>query len=286
LRASHYITLAVAIILIALFYWGGNTIPPAKSTVADKQQHAAGEMAQGPNTMKPASLDSIIAGSTAQLPKTAADSVKTIENELSAIRDSSRMAVVFLRLSEIWRRNNQLFAAAYYRAKAAKLENSVKSLTFAGQFFLQLMEREQNPSMRMWESAEAISCLERALKLEPNNEDITLALATGYIEGGGEPMKGVQMLLAITREKPDDIPANLLLGRMSIKSGQFDKAIGRYETVLKQEPENREALYFLAQAYEGKGNKQKAIELLEKVKGVVNNPDFSREIDEHVKSLK
>jgi cytochrome c-type biogenesis protein CcmH/NrfG len=196
------------------------------------------------------------------------------------------MAAVFIRLSDLWKRNSMYRPAAFYRAKAAKLENSGKSLTFAGQFFLQLMETEQNPSIRMWEAAEAISCLERALTLEPNNEEIKLALATGYIEGVGETMKGVQMLLAITREKPDDIPANLMLGRMSIQSGQFDKAIARYETILKQEPENREALYFLAQAYEGKGNKQKAIELLEKVKGVVNNPDFSREIDQHIKSLK
>jgi cytochrome c-type biogenesis protein CcmH/NrfG len=79
-----------------------------------------------------------------------------------------------------------------------------------------------------------------------------------YIEGTGEPMKGVQMLRAITREKPDDVPANMLLGRMSIQSGQFDKAIGRFETVLKKEPENKEALYFMAQAYEGKGDKKES----------------------------
>ena len=249
-------------------------------------QPTAGAMTQGPNTMKPASFDSIFTASRRQLPKTAVDTVNTIENELTAIRDSSRMASVFIRLSGVWERGNMLPVAAYYKAKSAKLENSEKKLTFAGQNFLQLMENESSPSVQMWEATEAVGCLEQSLKINPDNEDTKLALATGYIEGTGEPMRGVQILLAITREKPDDVAANMLLGRMSIQSAQFDKAIGRFETILKKEPENKEALYFMAQAYEGKGDKHKAIEMLEKCKQVVDNPEFSKEIDKHINSLK
>ena len=285
MQAAHYITLTAGTALIALLYWGGNTVPPPKKAVAAMQQPGAAA-AQGPNTMKPASFDSILTASRRQLPKTAADTVTTIENELAATREPSRMAAVFLRLSGVWERNNLLPVAAYYNGRAAKLENSQKKLTFAGQLFLQLMEHENARSMQLWEAAEAISVLERSLKLDPNNEDTKLALATGYIEGSNTPMQGVQMLLAITREKPDDVPANMLLGRMSIQSGQFDKAVGRFENVLKHEPENKEALYFLAQAYEGKGDKKKAIELLEQCKRVVNNPEFSKDIDQQINSLK
>ena len=284
MRVTHYITLAIAIALIALLYWGGNTVPPAKKPGAETQPMAGA--AQGPNTMKPASFDSIVTASRKQLPKTAADTVMTIENELTAMHDSSRMASVFIRLSAVWERNKIMPVAVYYNAKAAKLENSEKKLTFAGQNFLQLMENESSPSVQVWEAREAVSCLEQSLKINPDNEDTKLALATGYIEGTGEPMKGVQILLAITREKPDDVPANMLLGRMSIQSGQFDKAVGRFETVLKQEPDNKEALFFLAQAYEGKGDKPKAIEMLEKCKKIVNNPEFSKEIDKRINSLK
>lgn len=287
MRVTHYITLATAIILIVLLYWGGNTVPPLKKPVAEMQRpNSGGAVAQGPNTMKPASFDSIMTASRAQLPKTVADTVMTIENGLTAMRDSSRMAVVFTKLSKIWERNKQLQVAAYYAAKAAKLENSEKKLTFAGQFFLQLMENEGSPSVQAWDAGEAVSCLEQSLKINPDNEETKLALATGYIEGSGEPMRGVQILLAITNEKPGDIPANLLLGKMSVQSGQFDKAIGRFETVLKQDPENREALFFLAQAYEGKGDKKKAIEVLEKCKKIVNDPGFSNEIDQRINSLK
>jgi tetratricopeptide (TPR) repeat protein len=287
LRVTHYITIAASIALIALLYWEANTIPPLKKPVAEMQRPSSGgQVAPDPNTMKAASYESVFAASKQQLSKVAADSVKAIENELTAMRDSSRMAVVFTRLSGIWARNNQLPMAAYYKARAAKLENSEKSLTFAGQFFLQLMETENSPAVQKWEAMEAAACLEQSLKIDPNSEDAKLALATSYIEGTGEPMKGVQILLAITREKPDDVPANMLLGRMSIQSGQFDKAVGRFETVLKKEPANTEAMYFEAQAYEGKGDKQKAIELLEKCKRIVNKPEFSRDIDQHINLLK
>ena len=285
MRAAHYITLAIAIALIALLYWGGNTVPPAKKPGAGAPP-MAGAMTQGPNTMKAASFDSIEAVSRKQLPKTAVDTVTTIGNELTAMRDSSRMASVFIRLSGVWERNKVMSVATYYYGKAAKLENSEKKLTFAGQNFLQLMENESSPSVQMWEAREAVTCLEQSLKIAPDNEDTKLALATGYIEGTGEPMRGVQILLAITQQKPDDIPANMLLGRMSIQSAQFDKAVARFETVLKKEPENKEAMFFLAQAYEGKGDKHKAIELLEKCKKIVNNPEFSKEIDQKINLLK
>lgn len=243
-------------------------------------------MAAGPGTVKSASFDSILTASRRRLPKAAADSVNAMENQLAAMRDSVRMAVVFEKIAGVWERNTFAHVGAWYRAKAAKLENSEKKLTFAGQNFLGLMESEQSPSVHAWDAAEAIGCLEQSLKINPDNEDTKLALAAGYIQGTGEPMRGVQILLAIVKEKPNDIPANMLLGRMAIESAQWDKAVIRFETILKLEPENKEALYFAAKAYEGKGDKRKAIELLEKCKKLMNNKEFSNDIDQEINSLK
>ena len=285
MKAAHYITLASAVTLIALLYWGGNTIPPAKKPGAEKRPNA-GQMTQGPNTMKAASFDSLMTASFKQLSKTAADSVKAIENELTAMHDSSRMAAVFSRLAGVWGRNKQLAIANYFSAKEAKLEKSGKKLTFAGQYFLELMQNEHSPSVQMWEALEAASCLELSQTIDPADEDTKLALASAYIEGTGEPMRGVQILRDITAKKPDDVPANMMLGRMSIQSGQFDKAVKRFETILKIDPQNKEAVYFMAQAYEGLGDKKKAIEMLEKCKVIVNDPQFSKEIDNKISTLK
>ena len=236
--------------------------------------------------VRPISFDSVLAASFRQLPAHAQEEIQQIEKQTGAMSDSSQMAPVFTTLAKTWQQHKQFPVAAYYYAKAAKLENSEKKLNFAGQFFLDILHDAGSAEMQMWEAEEAVACFQRSLELNPDNDTAKMALAAGYIEGTGETMKGVQLLLGIVREKPGNIAANLMLGRMSIQSGQYDKAIQRYETVLQQEPENTEALYFLAEAWKGKGNKQKAIELLEKCKKIVNKPEFSRDIDEYINSFK
>lgn len=285
MKAIHYSFIAASLIVVAILYWGGNTIPPAKKPDTKSAITSQGGP-QGTNTVKAASLDSILADAKMRLPKNFADSVKTIENDISASSQNGRLAVLYSTLSGVYERTGNIPVAAYYLGKSGKLDNSGKTLTFAGQLFLQLMQDERSVAMHAWEAEEAVSNLEAAQTIQPDSESTKLALATAYIEGTGEPMRGVQILRDITSKKPDDIPANMLLGRMSIQSGQNDKAVMRFETILKVEPNNTEAIYFLAEAYEGLGNKQKAIELLNKCKELVNKPEFSKEIDQHINSLK
>lgn len=282
MKAAHYITIGTAVLLAALLYWMGSNPPPKKA--ANEQRPTTG-MAQGANNLKPASADSLITAIGMHLSKTDADSVKTMENELSTSQDNSRLVAVFNSLAIIYQRNKHPAIAVYYKAKAAKLENSAKKLTFAAQLFLELMQSEHDASVQIWEANEAVECLERSLKIDSTYEDTRLALATAYIEGTGEPMKGVMILRDITTKNPDDIPANMLLGRMSIQSGQFDKAVKRFETVLKVDKNNTEAMYFIAQAFEGTGDKKKAREYLVKCRDIVNKPEFSKEINEKINSL-
>jgi tetratricopeptide (TPR) repeat protein len=281
------LSLVVAVALIAFLYLAGNTVPPAKKPLADSQRpNSGGAVSPGAGAVTAISFDTLLAQSRARLSVIATDSLKNIEKEIAATRDSSRMAVLFTQLAKVWENSKQMQASAYFYSRAAKLENSEKKLTFAGQLFLRLMEDENSPTIQMADAVEAAKCLEQSLVLNPGSEDAKLSLATAYIEGTGEPMRGVQILLGIIREKPEDISANMLLGRMSVQSGQFDKAIGRFETVLKNNPQNKEAMFFMAQAFEGKGDKKKAIEMLEKCKKLVNDPQFSSEIDQKINSLK
>lgn len=284
MRAVHYIVIGIAIVVIALLYWGGNTVPPKKEEKSQPPMAAAGGMMPGAES--PASFDSILSAARHMLSAKATDTVAAFEKEIRGLSDSAKMVEPLLKLSKVWERNKQYAPTVYYRAQAAKLENSEKSLTFAAQLFLELLEHEGDRSMQLWEANEAISCLERSLAIDSGSQEAKIAMASAYIQGTSQPMRGVQMLLGMVRENPKDIPANMMLGRMSIRSGQFEKAIKRFETVLEQEAENKEALYFLAQAYEGTGNNKKAIELLEECKRIVNNPEFSRDIDQHINSLK
>jgi lipopolysaccharide biosynthesis regulator YciM len=283
LRPVHYLTIVIAIGLIVGLYYGMNTVPSKKDS-ANSTMAGAGSMQHA--MAAPASFDSLQDAARKELPQHAKEEIKTIENQIAAIRDSSSMAASFSSLAKAWQEHKQLQVAAYYHAKAAKLENSPKKLNFAGQLFLELMSHATSESIHVWDADQAIACFQRSLELEPGNDTTKIALASTLIEGKGETMEGVQMLLAITRENPDNVPANITLGRLAIQSGQFDKAIGRFETILKQEPKNTEAMYFLAESYKGKGEKDKAVQLFEECKKLVNNPEFSREIDQYITTFK
>lgn len=239
---------------------------------------------QTPHVTRPASFDSILSAARQHLPAHATEEIKAIENKLAAISDSSHMAVVFDTLARVWQQHKQPDVAAYYYLTAAKLDNSEKKLTFAAQLFLDQARKATSEATQAWMGQMAIEGFNRALQINPNNDTAKVSLAECYI-GTGETMQGVMMLRDITEKNPDNVPANLILGQQGIVSGQFDKAIGRFERVLKAEPRNVEALLGMAEAYKSKGDKQKAIELLERSKQVMNNPEFSKDIDQYIKSF-
>ena len=221
----------------------------------------------------------------ATLPGHAMEELATLEEKAGQSSDIEK-ADMYNDMGQLWLQHRNMTAAAYYFTEKANLENSEKSLNFAGRFNLDLMHSAGSPAVQGWAAQNAISCFEQSLKLNPNSDTVKMALASCYIDGTSQPMQGIQLLLGIVKEQPDNIPANLMLGQLSIRSGQMDKAKERFEKVVNLEPENTEALYFLAEVYRSKGNKEKAIELLERCKKIINKPEFDKEIDNYIKSFK
>ncbi len=79
------------------------------------------------------------------------------------------------------------------------------------------------------------------------------------------PMAGIQELLGIVKEDSTQVDAQYYLGLFSVQTGQFEKAVNRFEKVitfagLKKYPDVR---YQLAVCLEEVGNKEASIEQLE-----------------------
>ena len=63
---------------------------------------------------------------------------------------------------------------AYYLSRAAKLEKSEKILTFAAQLILDNLRGEADEAKLNWKSELAISLFEKALELNPGNDDLRI----------------------------------------------------------------------------------------------------------------
>ena len=217
-------------------------------------------------------------------------------NFLSQIEDSTASSTnkisAYNSLAAFWKDSIHLFEPfAYYTEAASKLDNSEKSLTFAAQIFLEGLRGEDDLAKVEWESGEAISLYEKALTLNPENDDLKIELASCYIYGKGrsgdpqETMKGIQQLLSVVRKDSTNMKAQMVLGVGGYVSGQYDKAITRLKKVVTAQPDNFEATAFLADTYAAQGNKEEAIKWYNVSKRLSNNPDYNNEVDKRIKTL-
>jgi cytochrome c-type biogenesis protein CcmH/NrfG len=76
-------------------------------------------------------------------------------------------------------------------------------------------------------------------------------------------MKGIMLLREVVAADPKHEMAQYNLGMLSVKSGQLDKAIERFNTVLEINPERTEVNFFLGQVYLQQGDTTKAIQSYE-----------------------
>ena len=132
---------------------------------------------------------------------------------------------------------------------------------------------------------QAVECFKNVLSRDSVNIDARVGLGVCYVEGTAEPMKGITLLKGVVEQDPGNINAQLNLGFFSIKSGQYDKAIERFNKVLQIKPGYIEAYLFLADAYEKTENKAKAIESLEKYVSLSKDDSNKQEIQNYIHQL-
>src|SRR5690606_30456441 len=130
----------------------------------------------------------------------------------------------------------------------------------------------------------AADAYQKALDLQSNSLEAKTGLGTAYVNGASNPMQGIELLLEVVKEEPDNIKANLNLGLFSVRSGQYDKAVERFKTVIAKQP-SPEAWFYLASSYEHLGMKPEAISAFEKSKELAAEPALSKFVDQKIQEL-
>ena len=154
------------------------------------------------------------------------------------------------------------------------------------------LRNESDLAKRGWKAEQAIELFDKAIVLNPSNESLKVGKGSCYVFGKGmagdaqETMKGIQELLQVVRKDSSNMEAQLVLGIGGVISTQYDKAVDRLNIVVSNQPDNAEAISWLADAYAGKGDKQNALKWYQISKRLVNNPHYSKEVDERIKQLK
>ena len=284
MKKQQLILSSAGIILLALLMIFGKTVEKKeKSPTAVTKQNSQPVFDIGKHETE--ARQKLTPGQSAYIAK--------LENSVSRGDVKDQQFKAYNQLANFWKdsvHNHELYV--FYVSKAAKLVNSEKNLTFAARQILDDLRNEQNLAIRSWKAEEAINLFEKAIEQNPAKDSLKVELASCYIFGKGmagnaeETMKGIQQLLQIVKKDSSNMEAQLALGIGGVISTQYDKAVSRLEMVVKNEPTNLEALSWLADAYAAKGDKPNALKYYEITKRLVDNPVYTKEVDERIKLLK
>lgn len=281
---KQQIFLAVGgVCLLAILFIFGKTVV--------KKEPVAG-MPTNPAVPKFA-VTTLINAAKQKLPLYQVDYLDKIENGVSRGDVKEQQIKNFDALASFWEDSvHEHDLHLFYISESAKLVNSEKNLTFAAQLMLASLRNESDLAKRGWKAEQAIELFDKAIVLNPSNESLKVGKGSCYVFGKGmagdaqETMKGIQELLQVVRKDSTNMEAQLVLGIGGVISTQYDKAVDRLNIVVSNQPDNAEAISWLADAYAGKGDKQNALKWYQISKRLVNNPHYSKEVDERIKQLK
>ncbi|AEV33954.1 hypothetical protein Oweho_2999 [Owenweeksia hongkongensis DSM 17368] len=97
------------------------------------------------------------------------------------------------------------------------------------------------------------------------------------------PMQGILKIREVAEKYPGNVKANFTLGMLSMQTGQYAKAVGRFETVIEQQPENADAWYLLTKSQLNIGDTINAKQSFEKTLTLVNEEtgnEYKKELPE------
>jgi tetratricopeptide (TPR) repeat protein len=156
-------------------------------------------------------------------------------------------------------------AAWYFEKKAVRFPSEVNYLAAAYRYYDAFKIAGDN-TLKTQLVNKAISTYKKVLEFNPSNLNAKTDLGVCYAEGTDEPMKGILLLREVVKQDPKHEMAQLNLGFLSVKSGQFNKAIDRFTTVMNNNKSRTDVFYFLGHTYYEAGNKDSALYWLEKFK--------------------
>lgn len=279
------VIVAVAAIVGYLYYLPVKPLAFAGAKADERGTGQVASAAQRPNTNTTVTVDMVSATAKTLIGAGLSAKIVELEGKLkNASNDADKLSLQ-KQLAKKWDDVNQPAPAAFYYQAVARQENTAENWINAGDRFNDAYKLTQDTSAQPVFDANAVEAFQNAMKLKPESLDAKTGLGIAYVNGGGPPMQGIGLLLDVVKQDPNNRKAELNLGLFAMKSGQFDKAVNRFKTLVAQKPEV-EPYFYLAESYKQLGMRKEAIDAYQKCKDMMPDPTFDKRIDQYIKELK
>lgn len=190
-----------------------------------------------------------------------------------------------VKLAGLWDSLNVSYAGAYYAYQLAEKDPAEMTWYMAGSKFYNVANFSNDSLMTADAVDHAKQAFEKVLDINPGNLEAKNALAICIIQGDNDVMKGVGMLKEVVAADSTNVQAIFTLGMLSMQSSQFDKAVERFEKLVKMQPFNPEYYFYLGEAYAKTGETKKAIKTYETCKTLVKDKEAKKEVENIINKL-
>src|SRR5690606_7227579 len=243
INTKQIVVIAGIVLLMVVIF-----LQPVKSLIKEEESEVESVEASSNDLFSLESVSEIAKqGLSANLAKGITDS----EAELKAASEAEKLPL-YKKLAQQWLDVDKSMPVAYLYEEIAQKESSLENWLKTGDMYTESYQHFTDTVMAPVLIERAKNAYEQALEFDEKNIDARTGLGTALVNGPA-PMAGITMLLDVVKENPNHLKANYNLGLFSMRSKQFDKAVDRFNTVIKQTPNNAEVWFYLATSYENIG---------------------------------
>ncbi len=249
LKLQHYATIVVSIIILLVLYFGFDVVPKEQKK-AERSRSLSVEAT---------SVQNLILEAKQELgPEFGV--IEALNMELNEENNDSLKVDKLKNLSSNWYKLGFPAISAYYAEEIAGIMQDEEAWSIAGTTYLIALKESEKEKTKTWSFNRAIRAFENAISQNPDNLDHRINLALTYIEKPlpDDPMKGILLLRELNQQNPKSVKVLTQLGRLSLTTNQVDNALKRLLQAEELEPDNKNILCLLAQAYEMAGDTTKA----------------------------
>ena len=285
MKNKQIIVVTGGILLFVCLFFFGKTIPDKKQDPVLSTAHNTDSTS---TTKEVATVETVLTQAKAKLSSAQSDRITKLENSVVRGDVKAQQVKVYNQLAAFWDDSlGQHLLGAYYTGEAGKLENSAKKLNFAARLMLDDLITGETPQYQHWLATSAKSLFERSLEINPADDSAKIGIGGCYMFGdiSDNPMQGIMSIRQVVEKNPDNLYGQMMLGLGGIRSGQYDRAIERFAIIVKKQPNNAEAILYLAETYERKGDKANAVKWYKEAENKIAIPQAKAAIEERIKAL-
>lgn len=201
-----------------------------------------------------------------QLSETQRQKLQTWKIELQKATSMEKKKIWADSIAQIFRQVNRIDSSAYYYVLALGESNKIADKRLIGDTWFEAfrfaLSVDAERANQYGEKARNI--YEKLLAENPKLYAVKANLAMTYV-ATPTPMKGIGLLREILAEDANNELALFNLGLLAMQSGQFDKAVSRFDSLLKVNPNHIEAKMYLAESLLNTQNNLRAKQILTEV---------------------